>query len=179
MTIDTHTLIWMFPVVFMLHDFEEIILGELWTTQHAEDVRRRFPAALRGRVDGILGKSTAQLALPIAIIFCFIAASAFVATELDRYGLFIFWSTAIFAHAFIHIGQAVLLRSYVPAVITSAGIVLPYGLVLFSRLMHEGILDLRSLLLYMILGAVLFLPFLLVIHRLGDVLFERVVKCLV
>ena len=36
-------LICLFPVVFMLHDFEEIIMQQRWMERNADELSRRFP----------------------------------------------------------------------------------------------------------------------------------------
>ncbi len=36
-----HTLIWLFPIAFMFHDFEEIILGEPWLRKNAGEIKHR------------------------------------------------------------------------------------------------------------------------------------------
>ena len=36
-------LICLFPVVFMLHDFEEIVMQQRWMERNADELSRRFP----------------------------------------------------------------------------------------------------------------------------------------
>ena len=36
-------LIYLFPIVFMLHDFEEIIMQQRWMERNADELCRRFP----------------------------------------------------------------------------------------------------------------------------------------
>jgi hypothetical protein len=179
MSIDTRTLIWLFPVAFMFHDFEEITFWEPWLNKHGDEVKRRVPGFLAKHVAAIVGKSTTQLTLPIFLIFGLTALSSFLAAEFDQYGLFLAASGLFFIHGFMHLGQAIALRRYVPAVITSALIVIPYGLVLFWRLTSEGIVGLAGLFIYFLLGAVLMVPFILVMHTAGEYLYKKAVSLLV
>lgn len=183
MSIATHTLIWLFPIAFMFHDFEEIILGEPWLRKHGAEIkgiiRKRFPAFLAEQMAAALDKSTAEFAFPVSLIFALTAISAFLAVEYRQYGFFLAASGLFFLHAFMHVGQAIALRRYIPAVITSVLIIIPYGLVLFQRLLNEGIIDLSGLLIYCLVGAALIVPFILVMHKAGDYLYKQAVRLLV
>jgi hypothetical protein len=179
MSTDTHTLIWLFPVAFMFHDFEEIIFWELWLNKHGDEVKRRLPVFLAKRVSTIVGKSTAQASLPIGLIFSLTVLSSLLATEHQTYGFFLLASGGFFIHGFMHVGQAVALRRYIPAVITSAVIVIPYGLMLYGRLIGEGIVNWAGLFIYFLLGAVLMVPFILVMHAVGDYMYTGAVRLLI
>lgn len=179
MSIDTHTLIWLFPIAFMFHDFEEILLWELWLNKNSSEIRNRVPAFLTKQVDAIVGKSTAQFSLPVLLIFSLTVLASFLAVEYKSYGFFIMASGAFFLHGFMHIGQAIALRRYIPAVITSTLIVIPYGLVLYGQLINEGIVNVSGLLRYFLLSVVLIIPLILIMHKVGEYLYKKMVGFLV
>ncbi len=179
MSIDTHTLVWLFPIVFMFHDFEEILLWELWLSKNSSEIKKRVPAFLAKQVDTIVGKSTAQFSFPVFLIFSLTVLSSFLATEYKSYGFFLMASGAFSLHGFMHIGQSIALRRYIPAIFTSALIVVPYGLILYQRLINEGIVDLPRLLIYFVLAVVLIIPLILVMHKAGDYLYKKMVRLLV
>ncbi len=179
MPIDTRTLIWLFPIAFMFHDFEEIIFWELWPKKHGAEVKRRVPAFLAGQVSAIVEKSTAEASFSIFWIFSLTVPSSFLATQYENYGFFLLASGAFFLHGFMHVGQAVVLRKYVPAVITSVLIVIPYGLILYGRLIQEGVVGIPGLFIYFLFGAALTIPLILVMHKAGDYLYKRAVKLLI
>jgi hypothetical protein len=183
MPIDTRTLLWLFPIVFMFHDFEEIILGEPWLRKHGgkikEQVERRVPAAISRQIGAVLEKSAAELSLPVSLIFCLTFLAAFVAVEYGQYGFFVMASVVFFLHGFMHIGQAILFRGYIPAVISSVVFVIPYGLMLFPRLLSEGIVDVTGLAVSAVVAIVLTIPFILVMHKAGDYLNKLAVRILV
>lgn len=178
MHLTTQTILWLFPVAFMVHDFEEIVFWEVWLKRHREDVLRRLPAFLSKRASRIMNKTTAESALPIGLIFLLCVISVLLAVETGRYHAFLLASSLFFVHGFMHLGQSLLLRRYVPAVITSAAVVIPYGVLLYERLIDEGIVTLGGLGLYSLGGAVILLPFLLVLHQVGEFVFQRAVRCL-
>ena len=80
-------------------------------------------------------------------------------------------SSLFFLHGFLHIGQAAVLHRYVPSLLTSGLLVLPYGGLLFTRLLAAGVVTLPALLLYFLAAAVLAGPLLLGMHRLGEGLY--------
>ena len=183
MSIDTTTLIWLFPIAFMFHDFEELILFEPWLKKNARDIEARLkprvPAFIARQISTILVKSTTEFAIPVSLIFAMTGLASFLAVVYGQYGFFLIASGSFFLHGFMHLGQAVLLRRYIPAVITSAFIVIPYGLILFRRLLEDGLLDGASLLVNFALAVVLTIPFILIMHVVGDVVYKTAIKLLV
>ena len=183
MSIETTTLIWLFPIVFMFHDFEEIILGEKWLRKNGRDIldriKPRIPAFLSKVIRAVMEKSTAELAFTVSLIFCLTFISAYLAAVYKLYAFFLLASGSFFLHGFMHIGQAIGLRRYVPAVISSALIVIPYGLILFGRLIEAGIVDRRELVVYFLFAIVLTIPLILVMHRVGDYLYKRMTDLLI
>jgi hypothetical protein len=183
MHIDTDTLILMFPIAFMFHDFEEVILGEPWLKKNAaeikDQIKNRVPAFLARQLAAVLNKSASEFAFTVSLLFSLTVISSYLAVGQKKYGFFLLASGAFFIHGFGHIGQAVALRRYVPAVISSVLVVIPYGLALYPRLIREGIADLSGLLTYFLIGAALTVPFVLVIHKVGDVLYRKTVRLLI
>ncbi len=179
MSMDTLTLIWLFPIAFMFHDFEEIIFWELWLKKHGEEVKRRVPAFLAKPVSIVVEKSTAEASFSIFLIFSLTVLASFLAVRYEKYGFFLLASGAFFLHGFMHLGQAVVLRKYIPAVITSALIVIPYGLILYGRLIQEGVVGMPGLLIYFLFAVILIIPLILVMHKAGDYLYKWAVKLLI
>ncbi len=183
MSIDMHTLIWLFPIAFMFHDFEEIILGGPWLRKYAGEIeariKNRVPVFLAEQIGAVLDKSATELAFPVGLIFSLTFISSFVAVVYEQYGFFLLASGSFFLHGFMHLGQAIALRKYIPAVISSGLIVIPYGLALYWRLIKDGIVDLPGLLTYYLLAVVLTIPFILVMHKVGDYLYRLTVRFLI
>jgi hypothetical protein len=183
MSIDTPTLIWLFPIAFMLHDFEELILFEPWLKKNAAEIegriKPRVPAFLAKQLSAVLTKSTVEFATPIGLIFALTSVASFLAVVYGQYGFFLLASGSFFLHGFMHLAQAVMLRRYVPAVITSLLIVIPYGLILFQRLLDERLIDGSSLLVNFGLAVALTVPFILVMHAVGDFVYRKIVRNLI
>ncbi len=183
MIFDTYRLIWLFPIVFILHDFEELLLFEPWLKKNAsfilDRIKNKVPAFLEGQLNTVLKKSTTQFALPISLIFILTCISSLLAAEYGKYSFFLIASSLFFLHGFMHIGQAIFLRRYVPAIITTVFIIIPYGVVLFWSLIVSGIIGIPSLFIIFLVAAVIAIPFILLMHIVGEYLYERVIDLLV
>ena len=113
--------IWLLPVIFMFHDMEEIIGLADWIRKNYSRIVERFPAAER-----ILSKykeiTTAGMAVAVyeeLLVLLFIC----ILTDLTYIplvpGIWFGGLLGFTLHLFIHIAQAMLIRSYIPALITS------------------------------------------------------------
>jgi hypothetical protein len=168
--------------MFMFHDFEEIIFGEPWLKKNGDEIlgyiESRVPAFVAKQLKPVFKKSAYELAFPISLIFALTFISSYLAVEYQSYGFFIMASGIFFLHGFMHVGQAILLRRYVPAVISSVLFVIPYGLVLFWRLLSIKLVDVPTLAIFFLFAIVLAIPFILLMHVVGDALYKMATKLL-
>ena len=110
---------WLLPVVFMLHDFEEIIMMRPWLDRNAGFLRERFPR-LADRMLGHFEKlSTSSFALAVAEEFMILAAVNFLAVERGWYAAWGGMLLGFFAHIIVHLLQFLAIRRYAPMIITS------------------------------------------------------------
>jgi hypothetical protein len=167
---DVHTLIWLFPIVFMLHDFEEIIMVETWIKKNTELIYNKLPKRLADRVIKQFSMTTAQFSVSVLIIFLF--GSTFMASQYLHQGplaniyFFMVCILVFFLHVFTHIGQSVALRSVTPGVITSIFVVFPYGLIVLHTLFTTGVITWSTILLSLPFTLLIF-PVVLTAHWIG------------
>lgn len=129
------------PVVFMLHEYEEIIMFRHWLNRNRGDLKRRFPKleqffARRGYFD----YSTATFAVGTAHEFILISAISLCAVW---QGVYQWWFAALVGHSvhlLIHVVQWVIYRKYVP-VITTTILTLPYCIYAFVWFARTTILS--------------------------------------
>ncbi len=98
---------------------------------------------------------------------------------MGSYAFFLAASSLFFLHGFMHIGQAFLIRKYIPAVITSVLIIVPYGIVLFWNLLNTGIVNVPELLVFFLIAIVIGIPFILLMHVVGEYIYQKVVRLLI
>lgn len=170
--IDVPTLIWIFPIMFILHDFEEIILVENWMSKHSEKMCEKLPAKIANRVIKQFSMTTAQFAVAVLVIFLFVSISTIMANQYLLKGSFVYIypfiivSLIFFLHAFTHIAQSVFFGSITPGAITSVIIIIPYSIVLYSTLLINEIITRKIIIICLPFG-LLFIPIVLFAHWLG------------
>lgn len=108
------TIVLLLPIVFMIHEYEEIIMFQNWLGNNRNELKRRFPKfeqflAHRGHFD----YSTATFAVGTAHEFILISAISFCSIWLDAYQ----WWFAAFAgysvHLIVHLAQWAIYRKYI------------------------------------------------------------------
>ena len=112
---------WILPVLFIFHDFEEIIFMERWVKRlDREKLYERLPVNLVKKIlrhfDNI---STTKFAMSVYILYIMLIVCTFISY---LWNLKLFW-TSIFIfftiHLFIHCLQSIFWGGYIPAVFTS------------------------------------------------------------
>lgn len=110
--------VWLFPIIFIFHDMEEVIGFGLWLKNNKKILSEKYPGILNTYKDfSTEGFSLAVFEeLVLCIAFCVLAFL------LDIQALWYLWLGGFIActlHFIIHIGQAILIKQYIPAIITS------------------------------------------------------------
>ena len=132
---DIKILIALLPVVFMLHDFEEIIMFKPWLDKNRQEIKTRFP-----RLDQILRRSHDQLstsAFAVAVLheFALIAAITTFSMYFDSYHWWFGAFAAFSLHLIVHIAQWLVFGRYVPFIVTSI-LALPYCFYTLMQFLH-------------------------------------------
>ena len=130
-------LLCLFPIAFMLHDFEEIIVLPKWMARNANILRTRFP---------FLKKQIAQLQG--------LSMTGFVIAVAEEF------------HLLIHILQFIILKRYIPAIVTSF-LCLPYAVYVCSVFYSEEIFTLIEFVFAGVVGLVAMVLNLQLAHVLG------------
>lgn len=124
-------LVWLFPILFMMHDFEEIIFLRSWFFHYREYMTRRFPK-ITMRLASHLELSPQAFSLGVAEEFLIISGVTVFSFAFHNY---LVWFGLFFAftlHLLLHLIQCILLRKYIPSVVTAAA-VLPYCVYTYAK----------------------------------------------
>lgn len=110
--------VWLFPIIFIFHDMEEIIGFGIWLKNNKTVLSEKYSKVL----DTYKDFSTEGFSLAVfeELVLC-IAVSA-LAIMLDLEPLWYLWLGAFVGctvHFIVHIGQAIWMRQYIPATGTS------------------------------------------------------------
>lgn len=113
-------IIWISFVLFMVHEFEEIIAIRPWLTKYHTDPRAQRQVFWKSRTS-----STSVIAALILEEYLLAATITFAAVLFGEPAIFIGFLIPFTAHLIGHIKEAVQLRMYTPCVATSI-LVLPW-----------------------------------------------------
>ncbi|PIE87452.1 MAG: HXXEE domain-containing protein [Bacteroidetes bacterium] len=150
-----HLLIALLPVVFMIHDFEEIIMFKPWLKRNRAELKRRFP-----KFEDFLTKrnyfNLSTSAFAVAVLHEFILIT--LVTVLSLWYNAYYWWFGAFAvytlHLFVHIAQWLIYRKYVPVIITSF-LTLPYCIYTFTVFIEVIPMTPVQMLLWTLIGVVI------------------------
>lgn len=122
---DLHLLMAWLPVVFMVHDFEEIVMFEPWLRKNRADVSRRYPFIGRLLARSHAGLSTSAYAVAVLHEFVIIAGLTVFALWSGQGGLWFGAFAAFGLHLLVHVAQWLIYGRYVPFIVTTL-LALPY-----------------------------------------------------
>lgn len=136
-SIEIHNAIWLFLVIFMLHDFEEIISVENWsqkTSYLVENTSNR----LKILIWKFWNINSHSFAKRDVVIFLVGSTIVFLKVQFIESGwtaiLFLIFLIFVLLHNLVHIIQTLILRTYTPGLYTAIGLVTPYTIYLLYRL---------------------------------------------
>ena len=161
----------LFILAFIVHDGEEIAMEHKWVMSHGDAVCARFPM-LRRLFNHLRRLSTKAFAIAVmeelAVLIVITVYALFggpYAAEL--------WSAAFIAfsiHLVVHVVQSIIVRGYVPGLVTS---ILLLPLSYFGMKSLCNIFTPSQLLLYGVIGVAIMLPNLAFAHWIGMKLSKR------
>ncbi|MGN0206687.1 MAG: HXXEE domain-containing protein [Muribaculaceae bacterium] len=160
-----------FPILFCIHDAEEIFTQHRWMREHGPMLKKRFPRM--GKVLDHLGElSTGAFAIAVIEELLIIIAVTLYYLVGGAYS-FEIWVAVFLAfslHLVVHIGQAVVVGRYTPGVVTSV-VVLPYCCYKIDAVM--AVSSPVQLLACGIAGVAFMVVNLLIAHRIGKSLAKK------
>lgn len=175
MTTDSGTLyLWLLPLSWVVHDLEELLLRDRWKRRNGtrlDELANR--SRNTARVVRIHSTSTREFGVAVLVVGALLFSVTAVATQnLDGnwtilYAIFL---GGYFFHAFIHVGQSVLLRGYTPGVVTAVTVVMPASTILYSVLLQASVFDGRLVVLTALTGLLVFFPVVRGAHLLARLL---------
>jgi Protein of unknown function with HXXEE motif len=135
--IEIYNAIWLFAVIFMLHDFEEIIAVEKWAKRTEHNIMNSNKW-IHKKIWQFWNVNSYSFAKRDVFIFLTMSIITFIKTQnLESSWISILYlSFLIFVliHNFVHIFQTCILKMYTPGLYTAILLVTPYNIYLIARL---------------------------------------------
>ena len=133
--------IWLAPVVFLVHDAEELATVAGWLRTHAA----ALPRVVQPHAAAI---TTSGMAVSVAILFVLFVMAAWDGARRARLGRrswpFLLAAGALAGNALTHLAQAAYFGGYTPGVVTAVLLCVPYAILLADALEHAGLLSRRD-----------------------------------
>ena len=158
-------LVWLLPIVFMLHDFEEIVFMENWFTNNRKKLMTRVPKLAPKLLNHTDQLTTARIALGVACMFLLVTTVTLVSVLTGFYYIWLAGFMVFTIHLFVHIAQSLILRSYVPAIVTSI-LALPYSIWGITLLINANIFAPLEYLWSTLIGLIVTSLYLYAVHQL-------------
>lgn len=161
-TSNIEVFLWLFPMIFIFHDFEEIIFMQAWIHKNKGYLCDRFPTLSKKVIPHFEGITTSSFALGVAEEFILISTITIISLMTKWYNLWIGAFVAFTLHLIIHCFQALVIRKYVPAVATSI-ICLPICLHIIKEVAQ--IIALNTIVMFSILSFIIMVVNLIIVHK--------------
>ena len=156
-------LMMIFPVAFMIHDFEELCFLENWIRKNADAIRHKLTGKIWIRLEG---HSTSALGIAIMLMFLFVSFTSIVSVIFHFYSLFAAALIVFTAHNLFHILQPILLGRYIPAM-GSAILTLLYPLYVLHYMNQHNLFVWREVVTVSVLFGVVTFLYLAAAQRIG------------
>ncbi|WP_169973933.1 MULTISPECIES: HXXEE domain-containing protein [unclassified Campylobacter] len=145
--------VWLFPIIFVFHDFEEIIFLRFWLDKNKDFLEKNYPFVLK-RYESISSEAFAFGVFEefvLCIIICILAVWA------DNKFVWLIWLgcfSACAIHFIVHIFQAVIIKRYIPAIVTSV-ITLPVSIWIIAKSYNEIAVTPKEFATFTIIGVII------------------------
>ncbi|WP_461205576.1 HXXEE domain-containing protein [Clostridium sp. DL1XJH146] len=163
---NSYMLIWLFPIVFMIHEFEEIIFIRGWISRNKRSICEKYPRFGKRILTQCKDISTEVFSLIVAEEFIIVAIIVIIAGIKNNYNLFLGLVIAYCMHLLMHIIQTIIIKKYIPAIATTilTGF---YCLYVMHYFINNNLLNLNKVIIYGIIMTVIAALNLLVMHKLA------------
>lgn len=167
-------IVWLFPIVFMLHEFEEIIFTRYWIDKNKDFVKRKLPKVLQRFLLHFESLSTPAFTVAVAEEFLLLSAITVISVFLDMYLIWLGVFMGFFVHLLVHLIQWIVLRRYIPAICTTV-ISLIYCVFSLYHIIGNDLFQVKEIALWTIIGFIIVAANLLFAHKLAH-WFDRIIN---
>jgi len=169
-----YIIIWLLPIVFMIHDFEEIIFFESWLNKNRDYLAAKFPKITK-RMPFFDNFSTSAFAFAVAEEFILLSLITLFSVIFNNYLLWLAAFMGFFAHLLMHLGQWIIFKRYIPAIFTTF-FALIYCIYALYEIISNGIFQTSEIILWSIIGIVILAPVFLLLTKLAEIFDKNILR---
>lgn len=138
--------IWMLPIIFFIHDSEEIFTAEKWAHKHPAELRK----ILGERLIDMRKNITIQYMAAVLLLGFVITLATYAAfldyLEIGKVNtLYAGILAVLFLDGIKHVGASIIFRKYTPGVITAALVEIPFTSFALYYFHHAEMLNVRMI----------------------------------
>lgn len=163
--------LWLLFGSWVVHDAEELLVTPRWFARNESrlaTLAARSPPARRFLE--LVEADRTPLGVAIGVVGVFVLAAT-AAGYLDARGVgMLVYATVLGGYALhtgVHLAQAVVLRGYVPGVVTAVAVVAPAAAVLYRVLVRGGFVSVTTALVTAVVGLAVVVPTAVAAHAFG------------
>lgn len=121
-----NSIVWMLPILFMFHDFEEIILAEAWHKRYKDEIDACWPKRQPFGLDYIRFFPTPTISWGVYIEFILYSLISILTAITQNYFIWFTFFFGVTLHlVLLHIPVCIRFRHYVPGIITAMVALVP------------------------------------------------------
>lgn len=159
-------IVWLLPVVFMVHDFEEIIFLRPWITKNRELLTQKFPSISKRFFAYFNGVTTTSFTVAVAEEFVVLSLATFISAAFSCYLLWLAMFMGFTVHLLVHVVQWIAIKRYIPAIYTTF-LALVYAAYSLYTIAVNGIFSAIDIIICTIAGCGVVALNLVLAHKLG------------
>lgn len=156
-------LTWLFPILFMFQDFEEIIMINPWKKRYEKYINE-----MKGKSKYIpypFNGTTAAFSIAVFLEFIFITVVCAFSYIYNNYIIWLGLFIGFVLHLFGHIFLSIKFKKYVPGITTSL-ILIPICILLLKQSKIFSLLCFKSILVSIVISSIIILCALYLLHKL-------------
>ena len=173
--IDFKTIVWLLPIVFMFHDFEEILFSKSWIAKNKETLSQKFPKLSKRFLARFENLSVQAFSLAVAEEFVLLSVVTFLSVTLESYLFWLGIFMGFFVHLLVHLAQWIIFRKYIPAIYTTI-ISLAYCFFSLNFILKNNLFEVKEIIIWTFIGFGIVVINLLFAHKLAELFDKRETK---
>jgi hypothetical protein len=171
---DFKTIVWLLPIVFMFHDFEEIIFFKSWIAKNKKTLSEKFPKLSKRFLGRFENLSIQAFSLAVAEEFVLLSIVTVLSAIFESYLLWFGIFMGFFIHLWVHLIQWFVFRKYIPAIFTSV-ISLIYCFFALNFILRNDLFEIQEIILWAFIGFGIIVINLVFAHKLAEWFDRRII----
>lgn len=166
-------IVWLFPIIFMFHEFEEIIFFKSWIEKNKDDLSERYPKLAKRLLSRIEGLSVPAFTVAVAEEFLLLSIVTVLAVIFNWYLLWLAVFMGYFIHLLVHMVQSCVFRRYIPGIYTTM-LSLIYCIYSICFIFDNNLFSIAQIIIWTIIGCAIVFVNLIFAHKLAELLDKQI-----